>query len=437
LEAQRLNDLLERYLQKTATASEREELFAVVRLSEKHDAFEKAAAQMNLSVIPSMPLQEHIGDEILQAILVARGNSSVFTNQGNNRVHRPAHRNHFLKTAWFRYAAAFILVAGAATVVSVLTHRNKEQTVVNANQHVQENIAPGGNKAILTLADGTTITLDSASNGQLAQQGNARVVKLSNGEIVYNVNGVLSKEVMWNTMSTPTGGQYQVTLPDGTRVWLNAASSITYPAAFVENARNVKVTGEVYFEVARNKARPFIVDVDGKSLVEALGTSFNINSYADESHIRTTLFEGAVKVMTASGNLNGQPNSKADSTVAGPSDRQTSGTAGTGFSASVLLKPGQQATMGNSAGIIVKSNIDLAQALAWKNGIFDFTGADLKAVMRQLERWYDIKVQYDGAISDEVFKGKMYRNVNLSDLLETLEQLGVKFKLEGRKLIVH
>ena len=218
-------------------------------------------------------------------------------------------------------------------------------------------------------------------------------------------------------MTTPAGGQYQVTLPDGTKVWLNAASSITYPTAFVDKERPVKISGEVYFEVAKDKEKPFIVDVDGKSSVRVLGTSFNINSYGDESTIKTTLLEGSVKVMRTA-------------TTAVSTD-------------SVILKPGQQALVALPAvaassdrQLKVTSDVNIEQTLAWKNGLFNFNGSDLHAVMRQLERWYGIKVEYEGSIPDTKFSGEIYRNVNLSDVLEALQRMGVKFRLHGKTLLV-
>lgn len=318
---------------------------------------------------------------------------------------KPAHRIHFLKTAWFRYAAAIILTVGLGTVAYLLTtKKDSQQTLANGNKRLQTDIPPGGDKAVLTLADGSNIILDNAANGNIADQGGVQVVKLANGQIAYDLRTLSSKDVMWNTMSTPRGGQYQVTLPDGTKVWLNAASSITFPTAFTGKERNVKVTGEAYFEVTRNKQQPFIVDINGKSAVQVLGTEFNINSYGDEASIKTTLIEGSVKIF------------KADQ--------------------SAVLKPGQQAVQAENR-IVVNSSADLDKVLAWKNGLFNFDEADLYSVMRQLERWYDIDVQYRGSSSTSmIFQGKMYRNANLSDVLEMLKKMGVNFQMDGKTLIV-
>lgn len=321
------------------------------------------------------------------------------------------HRVHFLRRGFLRYAAAVILIAAVATVTIMLSsdHRSTKSGTDLSQKITQSNIHPGGEHAILTLGDGRMITLDSVNDGQLASQGGVKIVKLSKGKITYDLRGLgyKEKEIMWNTMSTPTGGQYQVILPDGTKVWLNASSSITFPTVFTTAKREVKITGEIYFEVAKNKEKPFVVDVNSKSLVEVLGTSFNINSYEDEENIKTTLLEGSVKVNN------------------------------------VLLKPGEQAQVSTVAAtsssdrqLKIINGVNIAQTLAWKNAVFDFNGANVRAVMRQLERWYGIEVHYQGEVPNIVFEGEMYMNTNFSDVLKNLQKMGIKFRLEGKKLIV-
>lgn len=318
----------------------------------------------------------------------------------------PAHRIHRLKATWFRYAAAVILMAGVGAYVW-MSSNNSEQAA-NGNKPLQVDIAPGGQRAVLTLADGSQIVLDSAADGALAQQGNAQVVKLSDGQITYKLNGVPQGQVMMNTMFTPRGGQYQLTLPDGTRVWLNAASSITFPTVFTGKERKVAVTGEAYFEVTAKKRQPFIVDVAGSSQVEVLGTSFNVNSYDNEVRIKTTLIEGKIKFSA---------------------DKRT-----------VVLQAGQQAQVSSATGadrkLTVVNAVDIDQVLAWKNGLFSFTNASFESVMRQFERWYDIKVQFMGKPPTLEFTGDIQRNLTLSQVIETLTEIGVNFKVEGRTLLV-
>ncbi len=263
-------------------------------------------------------------------------------------------------------------------------------------------IAPGGNKAVLTLQDGSTIVLNDAENGTLARQGNTSVVKLSNGQIVYNEASGPADKVLYNTMTTPRGGQYKLTLPDGTNVWLNSASSINYPTAFVGKERKVSITGEAYFEVAKDKSKPFYVTAGNQS-VEVLGTHFNVMAYADEENIKTTLLEGSVKISEHT-NIS-------------------------------ILKPGYQAVVANKGGITVKpANID--EAMAWKNGYFKFSRVDIKHIMRQISRWYDVEVIYKGDMPHDEFVGKIGRGENISQILHLLELEHVHFKIEGKRIIV-
>ena len=327
-----------------------------------------------------------------------------------------AHRAHFLSTGWLRYAAAAVIVLAIGVVYYFLaTDSDTEQPLAGAHTQPSD-IAPGGDKAILTLGDGTAILLDSAQNGALAQQGNAEVIKTANGRLIYNVKDNEKGQVLMNTMTTPRGGRYELTLPDGTRVWLNAASSITYPTLFVGEERRVTITGEAYFEVFKNERQPFIVAVEGKLFVEALGTHFNVNSYADEGKIKTTLLEGSVRVSPDIAGL--------------PQDRS-----GASVKKAVILKPGQQAQV-SSRNILVINDADIDQVMAWKNGFISIQDAGLVEVMKQLERWYDIQVRYEGEVPEVKFKGKMDRGVSLSGVLRSFSEFGIKTRLEERTLIV-
>ncbi len=310
-------------------------------------------------------------------------------------------------------AAAVILVLLTAGLLFFLRQNHEQKPVLSGTPKTTQpaEVLPGGNKAMLTLADGSTIILDSASNGLLSNQGNIRVEKLDNGLLAYRLNGKLVTEkdaAFYNTISTPRGGQYQVTLSDGTRVWLNAASSIRFPVMFTGAERLVEVTGETYFEVARNASRPFKVKAV-KSVVEVLGTHFNINAYTDEASIRTTLLEGKVKV-TAPG---------------------TDGKQVTRF-----LQPGQQSGISPAGGIAVLSNADTEEAVAWIKGRFQFNSTDLRSILRQIARWYDVEVEYRGAV-DLHFTGQLTRNEEVKKVFEKLALTGeVHFRLEGRKVIV-
>jgi transmembrane sensor len=325
-------------------------------------------------------------------------------------------RLHFLRR--WSWAAAVILLLGAAAYFWVITGKTTP-SLANTEQPVQLNIMPGGNKAILTLADGSAIILDSAARGQLALQGNTRIIKDSNGKVSYKSKSTSPGPVAMNSLATPRGGQYQLTLPDGTQVWLNAASSITFPTAFTGHQRKVEITGEVYFEVTRNKQQPFIVAIKDRQSVKVLGTRFNVNGYSDEPNIQTSLIEGSVMVQ---------------SVTEGPTRNDP---------ASIILQPGQQAVLSppgqqlqGKPNMIVNPDIDIEKVIAWKKGLFNFNGADVPTVMRQLERWYDIHVQYESTIPAIHFKGGLDRGVNLSGILKILPEIGIRYRMEGRTLIV-
>lgn len=328
----------------------------------------------------------------------------------------PVHRVQYLWRGWSRYAAAAVILLATGVIVYFLaTSTGTERSLVNTHLPEPSDIAPGGDRAILTLADGTSILLDSAQNGALARQGNAEIVKTANGRLMYNIQDAREGQAVMNTMTTPRGGRYELALPDGTRVWLNAASSITYPTLFTGKERKVVITGEAYFEVFKDQRQPFIVVVEGKLAVEALGTHFNVNSYADEGRIKTTLLEGSVRVSPQTAGL--------------PDDRSSSA------KKAVILKPGQQAQV-TPRQLLVINDADIDQVMAWKNGFISIQDAGLAEVMKQLERWYDIQVRYEGTIPVVKFKGKMDRGVSLSGVLRSFAEFGIKTRLEGRTLIV-
>jgi ferric-dicitrate binding protein FerR (iron transport regulator) len=316
---------------------------------------------------------------------------------------------------WARIAAAVVVIAflagGAWLWISRSAHRTTE-----TGELAQKPIPPGGNKATLTLSNGQTILLDGAARGSLALQGNARVTKTDSNRLAYTAS---SNEVVAvnNTLTTPRGGQYQLTLPDGTRVWLNAASAITYPTAFIGKQRAVTVSGEAYFDVVKDAARTFCVNIRATTTaredaqIEVLGTGFNVTAYPDEPAIRTTLIQGAIRV-----------------------HRST---------ASVVLHPGQQALITPAAKAInpiqLNDNADTAAAIAWITGFFQFRELDVPAVMRQIARWYNVDVVYNvpaASLAGRHFGGRISRRQNLSDLLPILEANGIHFRLDGTTIHV-
>jgi len=302
-------------------------------------------------------------------------------------------------------AALILLIAGKA-ILFFLPASPAKKPPAGSDQPVNyaHDRPPGRNNALLTLADGRTITLDSAANGGLAQQGNTRVIKL-NGQIAYKNtgSGQADDAPLFNTISTAKGNQYELILPDGSKVWLNAASSMRFPTSFKGKERRVEITGEAYFEIAKNPAMPFKIQA-GSGEIDVLGTHFNINAYADESTVKTTLLEGAVAV-------------KKETTQQ-------------------VLEPGQQAAFSPQGGITLSKNVDVAHETAWKDGFFWFDNTDIHTLMRQVSRWYDVEVEFKGNITDDGFTGKVDRNVPLSKLLKVLEQYELHFKIEGKKIIV-
>lgn len=336
---------------------------------------------------------------------------AILGHQKEKPVHK---RVHILHGPWLRYAAAVlvILFGTIAYLWITRTPATPKATVENPVAPEQD-VAPGKEGAILTLADGSTVVLDSLGNGWATTQNGSKIL-LRNGQLLYDTEGP-GGSVAYNTMTTPKGRQFQVVLADGTKVWLNAASSLRYPTAFTGAERIVEITGEAYFEVAKNtdaagRKKPFRVKVNDQTMIEVLGTHFNINSYKDEASINTTLLEGSVQVVN-----NG---SKA------------------------LLQPGQQAQVKQHAiqqgpiKIVSAANVNMEKVMAWKNGVFNFQDASLEEVMRQLERWYDIEVVYEKDIPKLEFFGKMGRDLSLSDVLRGLAMSKVHSRIEGRRVVI-
>lgn len=300
---------------------------------------------------------------------------------------------------WWAAAAIILLIATAGYYY--LASRPKHAGSAEGQGITNMDIAPGGDKAVLTLANGKKVVLDTAANGDLEKQGNVRIIKL-NGQLAYNKEAQPANEVLYNTISTPRGGQYQLVLTDGTKVWLNAASSLRFPTTFAGATREVTLSGEGYFEVAPNHLQPFRVTLIDGTKVEVLGTHFNVMAYADEHAIKTTLLEGAVKVIK-------QVNTQ-------------------------LLTPGQQAQVNTDGKIVLVKNADTEEAVAWKNGLFQFTGADMATVMRQVGRWYDLNVHLQGNISGVHLSGKVSRNLKLSQVVAILEESGIEIKIDGKEI---
>jgi transmembrane sensor len=312
-------------------------------------------------------------------------------------------RSRIINISLKRFAAAAVillsLTAGLYFTLFDDSRPHLEDALVNDH-------APGSTKATLTLGNGQVITLDDAATGKIAEQAGTNVLNTA-GRIMYTGGtadaGTVAENHLQNTIATPKGGQYQLVLADGTKVWLNSASSITYPTAFSKGERLVTLRGEAYFEVAKNKNAPFRVK-SANQLIEVLGTHFNVNAYSDENATMTTLLEGSVKVSTRAGNK--------------------------------LLKPGEQSRVSLNTSEIILSNANTGTATAWKNGVFSFENQDIQSIMRQISRWYDVEVIYASALPEEKFSREISRNSKLSEVCKILELNNLSFNISGRKVIV-
>lgn len=304
--------------------------------------------------------------------------------------------------------AASIIAVVAVMVLYLWTTKERKPAAVAGNAKQEQRFkndipAPSGSKTLLTLGDGSKIVLDEAKNGNLTSQGNIQVVK-KNGLLTYvTTKNIVSSEVLYNTLETKKGGFFRLSLPDGSQVFLNAASSITYPTAFTGKERKVTVKGEAYFEVSKDPSMKFVVEANGV-VTEVLGTRFNVNAYRDNGLASVTLLEGAIRV----GN-----------------DEH-----------SAMLQPGQQAQLGKNEEIKITRQADIEQVMAWKNGVFRMRGTDIQAIMKEVERWYDVEIMFESKIS-QTFTGTISRKEPVSKLLKLLEMTdAVRFTIDGRKITV-
>jgi ferric-dicitrate binding protein FerR (iron transport regulator) len=331
--------------------------------------------------------------ENLEKVILENIRAKIGSYPANNRF-------PFYLRKSYRYAAATILTLLCVGALLLLENRSADD------------IGPGGYKAFLTLNNGSTIALEKAGPGTIATEGKTRIVQTVSGQLAYDTSVEETssgrererENVGMNTITTPRGGEYSVTLPDGTKAWLNAVSSIKFPTIFPGKERIVEVTGEVYLEVSKDAKKPFIVKVNGMTEIKVLGTHFNISAYPDEGVIKTTLLEGSVQVSNPSG-------------------------------APVILSPGQQSTT-DTEGRISVQNVDIDAVVAWKNGVFQFNSLSIDEIMRQISRWYKVEVIYQSEKPQGEYSGIVSRNTDLSEVLDMLELSGVKCKIDGERLIV-
>jgi transmembrane sensor len=390
-----LHLLLEKYINNTCS---KEELEQVLKLAEEKPAELYPALEkqwFNTSKVNEVDKKHW---DSLYASMLAETETIE-----NDKVARPitGRRGRIVPMMRMAVAAVFVL---ALFITAFFIYRKGEHALATntPKKGIQNDVGPGGDKAVLTLADGRKIILDTASNGALVQQGGIKVIK-TGGQVSYNAD-TKSTVVLYNMITTPRGGQYQLQLADGTKVWLNAASSLRFPMAFAGKERSVELTGEAYFEVVHNAAQPFHVkagDVD----VQDLGTEFDVNAYSDEPDVKATLVQGRVNVKREGNH--------------------------------VFLNPGQQAKVLKGVDDIrIDYDVDLEEVVAWKNGRFLFNGAGIESIMRQVERWYDVQVVYEGKPAG-LISGSLPRAVNVSQVLKILEATGkVDFSVNGKEIIV-
>jgi len=406
----KLKDLLQKHI--SGTISEPERLILWMELEKPENAAEIKAVLFKLS-LESREAGSYNPKEWEGMITSILNADKVYKIESPDPAETPIYEIKPGRKQLPWAAAAAILILLSAGSYLFLSRRSAKEFAATNNTitALNNDKAPGGRKAILYLANGQKINLDSARNGQLAKLGSTTVTKTDSGKLlIAAAENNISESVGLNTLQTPRGGIYQITLPDGTEAWLNAESSITYPTQFNKKQRDVSITGEVYFEVAKDAAHPFIVSLGANSSwmqVEVLGTHFNINAYEDneDNQTKTTLLEGSVKIMA--------------------------------HGESRMIRPGEQALASFiKTDIEINNQVDLEKVIAWKNGEMLLTNNSVKQLMHEISRWYDVDIQYAGPIPDKKFYGSINRNVPLSTVLNGLNAYGVKTTLEGKKIIV-
>jgi ferric-dicitrate binding protein FerR (iron transport regulator) len=386
----RLSYLLAQALQQSATAAEWQELSDLLGADKDGDISRRIEELLKQDIAAAhQPYDHHYWDNIASSILAAdKPPAARLSAIRNNR-------------SWWRWGAAACILTLLVSATAWYMLRSRQQPPVAGVQQQQPDILPGGDKALLTLADGTIIPLDSTVHTALAQQGNTLISKPGTGRLTYSSQPTPAAETLrYNVLRTPRGGQFQLQLPDGSIVWLNASSSLRYPVAFNGITRTVELNGEAYFEIASDAAQPFIVKAPHTD-IQVLGTHFNIMAYEDEASVNTTLLSGAVKV-----------NNKR-------------------------LYPGQAASIDRKSGqLAVQQHVNTEAVVAWKNGLIQLEGDDIHSVMRLIARWYDVNVVYKAPVNAH-FRGIIHRNVPLSQVLKMLEMTGeVHFTVSDKQIIV-
>jgi len=412
MQSQRIHYLLDRYIKGLLTGEEQRELAKVLQDPRQESFFRQELVRlleaegesfMDSAAGEAGEKWEAVLQEVLSVDKTMSEDERASTSAADGtRVRRIG----YLFRRW-SVAAVFLLIVGGGAFFFL--HGREARPIVTVAAKPAARIQPGANKAVLTLANGQQVILNDAQNGTIGQQGNIRVVKLDSGQLAYATPTAespadqLAKGMLYNTITTPRGGQYQVTLADGTKVWLNAESSLRFPTAFTGKDREVELTGEAYFEVKADKDKPFLVQA-GQTETRVLGTNFNIMAYSDEGAVKTTLLEGAVSM-------------------------------GLGTK-SALLQPGEQGQYDEGKNNIATRAVNTRAVVAWKDGYYFFDRTPVKSVMRQIARWYDVTIVYKGATPEDEIVGKLPRTADVREVLHIMELIGIHFKIEGKTIIV-
>jgi len=389
VDIQYLQDLIRKYNLNKCTEDEK------LLLEQWYQSFEWNQSDNDIKHADLM----HLRDEVFHGI-----KNRMAPSSGDQTVERDFGKTRSLFFWWRFAAAAMVIVSVAFFIYDTSSHKKHNISIASViGNKTVEDIKPGSSIAQLILADGSVVSLDSAGTLQLKEKDGTLINKQS-GKLIYNQAALNTSDVLFNTLSIPRGGEYQVVLPDGTKVWMNAASTLRYPTRFTGNERKVFLNGEAYFEVAKNAGMPFRVIVDTDMTVQVLGTHFNIKAYSDEDEVKTTLVEGLVKV------------SKKMNTV--------------------MLSPSKQAAWGKINQRLTVSEADVDKETAWKNGMIEFREDNLPYIMKQISRWYDVDVIFIGNYPDGNYSGSIRRQSTLLQVLEILKAAGVQFKMEGKKVTI-
>lgn len=380
-------DLLNKYIRNDISEEELEFLFEKIREGDLEDLV-KETKRLEFSEVKDAEEMDTDWSRMLSGIL----------DTEREKTKTPAVVERRYRMRRISSAAAVLLLLIAAGIYWIPSLKETGPTAHDAvSAAVLKDVLPGGNQAVLTFSNGEDVVLNDAAAGQLVNEDAANITKLREGELVYTPKlNTESEEIIYNTLTTPKGGQYRLTLSDGTRVWLNAVSSIRFPVEFPADGRAVEITGEVYFDVAHDDHLSFIVYA-GSSVIEDLGTAFNVEAYEDEKVVKTTLVEGAVKV------------------------------------GEYVLSPGQQVIQDQNDDIRLLKNVDTENIISWKEGFFSFDNAGISEIMRVLSRWYDLQVDYPDSETrdhEKRFSGKIDKNLTLLQVLEGLKLTAENFDIE-------